>query len=75
MGHFIAFAGIPSAEETAIAFINNVFCLHGLPVEIISDRGTQFTSKFWKSICQTLAVDLKFSSPFHHQTNGQSERV
>eukprot|EP00833_Pecoramyces_ruminatium_P000335 jgi/Orpsp1_1/1174367/evm.model.c7180000049831.1 len=75
MGHFIAFAGIPSAEETAIAFINNVFCLHGLPVEIISDRGTQFTSKFWKSICQILAVDLKFSSPFHHQTNGQSERV
>ena len=75
MGHFIAFAGIPSAEETAIAFINGIFCLHGLPSEIISDRGSQFTSKFWKAVCQILSVDLKFSSPFHHQTNGQTERV
>jgi len=38
MGHFIAFTGIPSAEEIVIAFINGIFCLHGLPTEIISDR-------------------------------------
>jgi len=40
MGHFIAFTCIPSAEETSIAFINGIFCLHRLPNEIISDRGS-----------------------------------
>jgi len=72
MRHFIAFAGIPSTEETAIAFINVIFCLHELPTEIISDCGSQFTSKFWKAVCKIFSVDLKFSFPFHNQTNGQN---
>jgi len=45
MGHFIPFPKIPSAIDTDTSFMNNIFRLHGLPSEIISDRGTQFTSK------------------------------
>ncbi len=75
MGHFIPFPKVPSATDTASAFMNNIFRIHGLPTEIISDRGTQFTSKFWTAICQSLNINMKPASPFHHQTNGLTERV
>jgi len=75
MGHFIPFSNVPSSEDTAKAFMNSVFRLHGLPNEILTDRGTQFTSKFWTSICKSLKISTTFSSPFHHQTNGLTERV
>jgi len=75
MFHLIPFHGLPSAIDTASAFIDHIFRLHGLPEEIISDRGSQFTSKFWKAVCQSLNIDLKLSSPYHHQSNGQTERV
>jgi len=75
MIHLIPFRNIPSASETADSFLENIFKLHGLPTEIISDRGSQFTSKFWKALCHSLNVQLKLSSPYHHQSNGQTERV
>jgi len=75
MGHFIPFPKVPSATDTASAFMNNIFRIHGLPDEIISDRGTQFTSEFWSSICKSLKIKMKLASPFHHQTNGLTERV
>jgi len=75
MSHFIPFENVPSASDTANAFMVYIFRFHGLPDEIISDRGTQFTSKFWNSICKTFNITLKFSSSYHHQTNGLTERV
>ena len=75
MGHFIPFPKVPSATDTASAFMINIFRLHGLPTEILSDRGTQFTSKFWTAICKSLNITMKLASPFHHQTNGLTERV
>ena len=69
IGHFIPFPNVPSSEDTAKAFMTHIFRLHGLPNEILSDKGTQFTSKFWTSICKTLNISMKLSSPFHHQTN------
>ena len=75
MGHFIPFPNVPSSEDTAQAFMKYIFKLHGLPNEIFSDRGTQFTSKLWTAICKSLNISMKLSSPFHHQTNGLTERV
>jgi transposase InsO family protein len=49
--------------------------LHGVPKKIVSDRGTQFTSKFWEGLHETLYTQLHFSSAYHPQTNGQTERV
>jgi hypothetical protein len=46
-----------------------------MPKKIVSDRGTQFTSKFWKSLHETLDTQLRFSSAYHPQTDGQTERV
>jgi len=75
MGHFNPFNKVPSTTETAFAFMKEIFRLYGLPHEIISDRGTQFTSKFWNAIYKIFHIDLKFSSLFHHQTNSLTERV
>jgi transposase InsO family protein len=49
--------------------------LHGVPKKIVSDRGTQFTSKFWERLHETLDTHLRFSSTYHPQTDGQTERV
>jgi transposase InsO family protein len=49
--------------------------LHGVPKKIVSDRGTQFTSKFWEGLHETLDTQLYFSFAYHPQTNGQTERV
>lgn len=73
--HFISCVGLPSAEQTSELIIQNVFRLHGVPDEIISDRGVQFTSKFWKSFCDALGIKVNLSSAFHPQTNGQTERT
>jgi len=75
MIHLFPFKSIPSATETADCFMDHIFKFHGLPSEIISDRGPQFTSKFWSALCKSLNVEIKFSSPYHHQSNGQTERM
>src|SRR3954467_3121377 len=50
-------------------------CLHGVPKTIISDRGTQFVSRFWYHLQQALGTQLAFSTTYHPQTDGQTERV
>ena len=72
---FIACSSGMSAEDTAWLLIDHVYRHHGLPKDIVSDRGTQFTSKFWKAIMDQLKVQLNMSTAFHPQTDGQTERV
>jgi transposase InsO family protein len=52
-----------------------IVCLHGVPKKIVSNRGTQFTSKFWERLHETLDTQLHFNSAYHPQTDGQTERV
>jgi hypothetical protein len=52
-----------------------IVCLHGVLKKIVSDRGTQFTLRFWERLHETLDTQLHFSSTYHPQTDGQTERV
>ena len=64
-----------NAVKLAKLYISEVLRLHGVPLSIISDRGTQFTSKFWKTLHAELGTRLDLSTAFHPQTDGQSERT
>jgi hypothetical protein len=55
--------------------MSRIICLHRVLKKIVCDRGTQFTSKFWERLHETLDTQLRFSFAYHPQTNGQTERV
>ena len=64
-----------TSEETAGIIMREVFRHHGIPDSIISDRGPQFVSKFWKHLFKMLKVTCNLSCGYHPQTNGQAERT
>ncbi|KAI2655821.1 Transposon Tf2-6 polyprotein [Labeo rohita] len=65
----------PSAKTTAELILEHVVRLHGFPQDIVSDRGPQFTAKFWQAFCRLVGTTSSLSSGFHPQTNGQTERA
>ena len=73
--HFIAIKETFSVEKLAEIFVSQIVRLHGVPRSIISDRDGRFTSRFWKSVHTAMGSKLKFSTAFHPQTDGQSERT
>ncbi|KAL0147024.1 hypothetical protein M9458_057548, partial [Cirrhinus mrigala] len=73
--HFIPLPKLPSAKETAVTVVDHVFRIHGLPNDVVSDRGPQFISRFWKEFCRLLGATVSLSSGFHPQSNGQTERA
>jgi transposase InsO family protein len=75
VAHFIPVKTTYSGPQLAELYISRIVCLHGVPKKIVYDRGTQFTSKFWKRLHETLDSQLRFSSTYHPQTTGQTERV
>ncbi|KAK3524080.1 hypothetical protein QTP70_018012 [Hemibagrus guttatus] len=70
----IPLLGLPTAMDTTELMFNYVFRYYGLPEDIVSDRGSQFTSRVWRSFFKVLGVTISLSSGYHPQTNGQTER-
>jgi hypothetical protein len=60
--------------ELARMFFEEVICKHGVPDNIVTDRGSQFTSRFWNWVCSHLSIDHHLSTSYHPPTNGQTER-
>ncbi|KAK3522300.1 hypothetical protein QTP86_001906 [Hemibagrus guttatus] len=71
----IPLKGLPMAMQSAEAMFNHVFHNFGLPDDIVSDRGLQFTSRVWGSLCARLGIGVSLSSGYHPQSNGQAERL
>ena len=59
----------------AQVFIRDVVILHGVAKKIVLDRDVKFTSKFWKELFASLGTELAFSTTYHLQTDGKTERV
>jgi hypothetical protein len=62
------------SPEQARMFFEEVICKHGVPSNIVIDRGSQFTSRFWNRVCSHLSIDHRLSTSFHPQMDGQTER-
>ncbi|KAG8490322.1 hypothetical protein CXB51_015498 [Gossypium anomalum] len=73
--HFIPVRTDYSLDKLAELYIAEIVRLHGVAMSIISDRDLRFTSRFWKKLQEALGTKLNFSTAFHPQTDGQSERV
>jgi transposase InsO family protein len=73
--HFIPIKTTYSRPQLVELYMSMIVCLHGVPKKIVSDRGTQFTSKFWERLHETLDTQLRFNSTYHPQTDSQTERV
>jgi hypothetical protein len=64
-----------NAEEYAELFLKSVFRHHGLPKKLLSDRDARFTGKFMTTVASALEIRQAFSTAFHPQTDGQTERT
>jgi hypothetical protein len=70
VAHFIPIKTTNSEPQLAELYMSWIVCLHGVLKKIVSDRGTQFTLKFWEMLHETLDTQLLFSFAYHPQTNG-----
>jgi len=73
--HFIPVVTTYTSGRLAQIYIQEIVRLHSVPISIISDRGPQFTSHFWRAVQSELRTRVELSTAFHPQTDGQSERI
>ncbi|GJS46508.1 putative reverse transcriptase domain-containing protein [Tanacetum coccineum] len=73
--HFLPMREDYKMERLARLYLNEIVARHGVPISIISDRDSRFTSRFWQSMQEALGTRLDMSTAYHPQTDGQSEHT
>lgn len=73
--HFVSLPWLPMVFEAASLLAVLVFRLHGIPTDIVSDRGPQFTSQVWRALSKAVGVTAHVSFGYHPQSIGQTEQV
>ncbi|GKB93762.1 reverse transcriptase domain-containing protein [Tanacetum coccineum] len=73
--HFIPTRETDSMETLTRLYIKEIVSWHGVPISIISDHDSHFTSKLWQSLQSALGTQLDMSTTYHPETDGQSERT
>lgn len=73
--HFVGLSHPYYATDIARLFMDNIYKLHGIPEDIVSDRDPVFTRKFWQKLLSMMGVNLNTSTAYHPQTDGQTEVV
>jgi hypothetical protein len=75
VAHFFLVKTMYKGAKLAELYIARIMCLHRVSKKIVSNRGTQFTSRFWEKLHEAMDTRLNFSSAYHPQTYGQTDRV
>ena len=75
MAHFIPTTNTINSEQLANLFVKEIIRLHGVPANIVTDRGSVFASSFWADFMFLLQVRRSLSTSYHPQTDGQTERL
>jgi hypothetical protein len=75
VAHFLPVNTTDRVGKLADLYISRIVSLHGTPKIIVSDRGPQFTARFWQKLQEAMGTKLSFSTAYHPQTGGQTERV
>src|SRR4051812_23873652 len=75
VAHFLPVKEKITASQLENLYISRIVSLHGIPLEITSDRGSLFTSRYWKSFMEAFGTRLSLSTAYHPQSQGQFERV
>jgi hypothetical protein len=65
VAHFIPLKTTYKGSQLAELYMARIVCLHGVPKKIVSDRGSQFTSRFWRSFHENMSTKLNFSTAYH----------
>ncbi|GJR57254.1 putative reverse transcriptase domain-containing protein [Tanacetum coccineum] len=73
--HFLPMREDYKMDRLTRLYLNKIVARHGVPISIISDRDSCFTSRFWQSMQEALGTLLDMSTAYHPQTDGQSERT
>ncbi|GJQ92699.1 putative reverse transcriptase domain-containing protein [Tanacetum coccineum] len=73
--HFLPMREVYKMDRLARLYLNEIVARHGMPISIISDRDSLFTSRFWQSMHESLGTRLDISTAYHPQIDGQSERI
>jgi transposase InsO family protein len=75
VAHFIPVKTTYSGANLAELYMSRIVCLHAVPKKSVSERGSQFTSKSWEKLHESMDTKLNFSLAYHPQTDGQIERT
>ncbi|GJT47340.1 putative reverse transcriptase domain-containing protein [Tanacetum coccineum] len=73
--HFLPMKKTDNIEKLAQLYLKEIVCKHGVPMSIISDRDSLFTSRFWKSLQEAVGTQLDMSTAYHPETDSQSDRT
>jgi hypothetical protein len=74
VAHFIPVKTTYKGSQLVELYMARIMSLHGVSKKIVSDRGSQFTPRFWKSLHENMDAKLNFSLAYHPQTDGQTKK-
>jgi hypothetical protein len=73
--HFIPMKVTHKETNVVYIYMREIACLHGIPKTIVSNRDPKFTSKFWKGLLKRFKTIMNYSTAYHPDSDGKTERV